>query len=142
MFRRTWKVRPLTVVCPLLARIDSWCGPAEIDVPTVTPVIDVLFDAQGEDVVSGTRQTERIAALGTRWPTLFAEAVGKALSAVDNGEAMKIGRFVVSTHTMALAHQLDQWLERGGLTAEGTADQIRNAEPVALPRRLMQRNMR
>ncbi|HEY8385437.1 MAG TPA: type III-B CRISPR-associated protein Cas10/Cmr2, partial [Porticoccaceae bacterium] len=35
------------------------------------------------------------------WPTLFAEDVGNAL-----GLAEKPGRFVVSTHTMALAHQL------------------------------------
>lgn len=65
------------------------------------------------------------------WPTLFAEEVGKALGGRD------VGRFVVSTHTMALAHQLDQWLERGGLTGEGFAKAAARADSVALPRRLM-----
>lgn len=74
------------------------------------------------------------------WPTLFAEEAGKALAAGDRGERKDIGRFVVSTHTMALAHQLDQWLNDGGLTAEGTAAALKNTEPVALPRRLMQRH--
>ncbi|PIV36247.1 MAG: type III-B CRISPR-associated protein Cas10/Cmr2, partial [Lysobacterales bacterium CG02_land_8_20_14_3_00_62_12] len=53
-------------------------------------------------------------------------------------------RFVVSTHTMALAHQIDQWLERGGLTAEGFGGecQRQGAELVALPRKLMRRHAR
>ena len=34
---------------------------------------DFLVNAQGEDVVSGTRQTDRIAALGTKMPAIFAE---------------------------------------------------------------------
>lgn len=74
------------------------------------------------------------------WPTLFAEEAGKALAAGERGEQKDVGRFVVSTHTMALAHQLDQWLKGGGLTAEGTAAALKNTEPVALPRRLMQRH--
>lgn len=67
------------------------------------------------------------------WPTYFAEEVARATG-------KDIGRFVVSTHTMALAHQLDQWLERGGLTAPGTAEALKNAESVALPRRLTRRH--
>jgi CRISPR-associated protein Cmr2 len=70
------------------------------------------------------------------WPTLFAEEVGKALAAGELGEKREIGRFVVSTHTMALAHQLDQWLERGGMDAPDT----QAAESVAMPRRLMKRH--
>ncbi|GHU27406.1 hypothetical protein AGMMS50256_07180 [Betaproteobacteria bacterium] len=70
------------------------------------------------------------------WPTLFAEEVGKALAERDDGTAQPIGRFVVSTHTMALAHQLDQWLEHGGITAEGTAQALTETESVALPRKL------
>src|SRR5690606_3205801 len=46
-----------------------------------------------------------------------------------------ISRFVVSTHTMALAHQLDQWLENGGQSADGL--DLGKAERVALPRKLM-----
>ena len=34
---------------------------------------DFLVNAQGEDVVSGTRQTDRIAALGTKMPVIFTE---------------------------------------------------------------------
>lgn len=46
------------------------------------------------------------------WPTLFAEEVKEATG-------RDVGRLVVSTHTMALAHQFDAWVERGGLTAPG-----------------------
>ena len=66
------------------------------------------------------------------WPDLFAAEVGLATG------TERAGRFVVSTHTMALAAQLDRWLERGGLTAEGFAS--RPAETVALPRRLLLRH--
>lgn len=76
------------------------------------------------------------------WPTIFAEEVGKALAAGEHGEQKSIGRFVVSTHTMALAHQLDQWLECGGLTAEGFADLAKEAESVALPRRLTRKHQK
>lgn len=74
------------------------------------------------------------------WPTLFKEEVELALAAGERGEKKDLGRFVVSTHTMALAHQLDQWLEHGGITAEGTKDALKNADTVALPRRLMKRH--
>lgn len=66
------------------------------------------------------------------WPTIFTKEVEDALG--QNG----LGRFVVSTHTMALAHQLDQWLEKGGLT-DGGLDTA-GADPVALPRGLMRRH--
>lgn len=65
------------------------------------------------------------------WPTIFAEEVEKATGA-------RIGRFVVSTHTMALAHQLDKWLEQGGLSSSGL--DTAKAEPVALPRKLVLRH--
>lgn len=61
-----------------------------------------------------------------------------ALAAGEHGEKKDVGRFVVSTHTMALAYQLDRWLERGGLTAGGL-DTTR-ADSVALPRGLMRRH--
>ena len=67
------------------------------------------------------------------WPTLFKEEVDRALA---SGETEKgIDRFVVSTYTMALTYQLDQWLSR-----EPTPDvqiDFDNAESVALPRKLM-----
>jgi CRISPR-associated protein Cmr2 len=67
------------------------------------------------------------------WPTLFAEEVGKALG--NGNDSKDIGRFVVSTHTMALAHQLDRWLKEGA-PRHDAADPIAS-EPVALPRKLM-----
>ncbi len=75
-----------------------------------------------------------LSALKRLWPTLFTEEVEGAL------QGGQIGRFVVSTHTMALAHQLDQWLARGGRTASGFADAAKKSKPVALPRRLMMRH--
>lgn len=74
------------------------------------------------------------------WPTIFAEEVGKALNPKDNGKALNIGRFVVSTHTMALASQLDTWLEKGGITVAGFAEASARADSVALPRRLMKKH--
>ena len=72
------------------------------------------------------------------WPTIFAEEVGKALAATEDGASLPVGRFVVSTHTMALAHQLDQWLKRDGPTVAelGAACSRHGAESVALPRKL------
>ena len=83
------------------------------------------------------KQGEHLSALPAikrLWPTLFAEEVGKALAAGERGEQETIGRFVVSTHTMALARQLDQWLARGGLTSPGFKQASSQADPVAVPR--------
>ena len=81
-------------------------------------------------------------ALKRLWPTLFAEEVGRALD--DAGNAATAQRFVVSTHTMALAHQIDEWLQRGGTAAAGLVAALDDhaVEPVALPRRLMLRHAR
>lgn len=73
------------------------------------------------------------------WPTLFAEEVSQAL-----GGKKEVDRFVVSTHTMALAHQLDQWLQKGRLMSVSELDKLNNEidqfdcklNRVALPRRL------
>ncbi|MCS6997541.1 MAG: type III-B CRISPR-associated protein Cas10/Cmr2 [Casimicrobiaceae bacterium] len=89
------------------------------------------------------KQGEHLGALSAikrLWPTIFAEEVAQALAAREAVEQKPISRFVVSTHTMALAHQLDLWLERGGLTADGFADKVRGGERVALPRRLVSRH--
>jgi CRISPR-associated protein Cmr2 len=71
-----------------------------------------------------------LSAVKRLWPTIFADEVGKAL-----GEA-RVPRFVVSTHTMALAHQLEGWLERGAPITEELRKELEGAEPVAVPRRL------
>lgn len=78
-----------------------------------------------------------LAAIKRLWPTLFARRMDKAL-----GKTTEISRFVVSTHTMALAEQLDQWLEHGGLLKEGLAAKIdsNKQERVALPRKLVVRH--
>ncbi len=68
------------------------------------------------------------------WPTLFAEEVGKAL-----GKSGRQARFVVSTHTMALAHQLDRWLEHGSLTADGLPENGGQGN-IALPKKLVRKH--
>jgi CRISPR-associated protein Cmr2 len=79
-----------------------------------------------------------LSAIKRLWPTIFAEEVGKALNPKNDGSAKPIGRFVVSTHTMALAHQLDQWLKADGQTSEAFANEFKTlkADTVALPRKL------
>lgn len=74
------------------------------------------------------------------WPTLFAEEVGRALGEAGNAAGSgSAQRFVVSTHTMALAHQLNQWLTRGAPGADALAAALdgRTADAVALPRKLV-----
>jgi CRISPR-associated protein Cmr2 len=81
-----------------------------------------------------------LSAIKRLWPSLFVDEVAEALE-LDKGA---VGRFVVSTHTMALAYQLDQWLERGALTADGfeAACRKHDMEPVALPPRIVRRHAR
>jgi len=77
-------------------------------------------------------------ALKRLWPTLFAEEVADALGL----ERKAAARFVVSTHTMALASQLDGWLDwraKGGQPPDGFAEAVKGAEGVALPRKLMRK---
>ncbi|MEF3193263.1 MAG: type III-B CRISPR-associated protein Cas10/Cmr2 [Halothiobacillaceae bacterium] len=104
--------------------------------------VETLWTRVADVKPAWAKQGEHLSALPAikrLWPTLFKEEVGKAL-AVKDASLAAINRFVVSTHTMALAHQLDQWLEKGGLTAEGFAEAAKDAEPVALPRGLVRRH--
>ena len=77
-----------------------------------------------------------LAAIKRLWPTLFAQEVGAALGKKD-----AVGRFVVSTHTMALAHQLDQWVQQQGRCTPALERRLERygaqLSRVALPRRLM-----
>ena len=79
-------------------------------------------------------------ALKRLWPSMFADEVGRAVGDISSAGAQ---RFVVSTHTMALAHQLDRWLARGAPGAEALAAALnalpadQQGEPVALPRKLV-----
>lgn len=105
--------------------------------------VDTIWARVAKTKPSWAKKGEHLSALPAikrLWPTIFKEEVGKALAAKDDGSMLAINRFVVSTHTMALAHQLDRWLEKGGLTAEGFADAAKSAEIVALPRKLTRKH--
>lgn len=73
-----------------------------------------------------------LAAIKRLWPTLFAEEVAEAVD-LDKKAA---DRFVVSTHTMALAHQLEQWLDAGAPMSAELRGRLEMAPVVALPKRL------
>ena len=73
-----------------------------------------------------------LSALKRLWPSVFADEVSHATG-------KKCGRFVVSTHTMALATHLEKWLADGAPAQQDFSQACQNLEPepVALPRRLM-----
>lgn len=107
--------------------------------------VETLWTKVADEKPAWAKKGEHLGALAAikrLWPTIFAEEVGKVLNPKDDGTARPIDRFVVSTHTMALAHQLDQWLARGGRTAEGLAGECekQKADSVALPRKLVRRH--
>ena len=89
------------------------------------------------------RQGEHLGALPAvkrLWPSRFAREVGAAFQ--GSGQAAAADRFVVSTHTMALAAQIDHWLERGGVVSADLRDALARLEPrpSALPRRTARRH--
>jgi len=93
---------------------------------------DTLWATIAAKKPSWAKKGEHLGALSAikrLWPQLFAEEVEQATG-------KQVGRFVVSTHTMALAHQLEQWLKSGAEIREGSAAILKKSEPVALPRRL------
>ena len=97
---------------------------------------DSLWACVAKNKPAWAKEGEHLGALSAikrLWPTIFADEVGEALGAT-------VPRFVVSTHTMALAHQLDGWLERGAPMTEVLRKELERAEPVALPRLFMQRH--
>ena len=67
------------------------------------------------------------------WPVRFADQV-----AAWTGQE-SIGRFVVSTHAMALARNLETMVDEKTRLNESIAEQARQSRPVALPRRLAER---
>jgi CRISPR-associated protein Cmr2 len=75
-------------------------------------------------------------ALKRLWPTIFAEEVGQVLGDLESAR-----RFVISTHTMALAHQIDRWLaDAAKTTPELTRALAEHGDsPVALPRQIMRK---
>ncbi|NWG74437.1 MAG: type III-B CRISPR-associated protein Cas10/Cmr2 [Rubrivivax sp.] len=80
-------------------------------------------------------QLGALPAIKRLWPTLFAEEVGRLVGDADGAPGAR--RFVVSTHTMSLAHQLDRWLQLGGRVPPGVEEAAQKHDPVALPRKLM-----
>lgn len=76
-----------------------------------------------------------LSALKRLWPSVFADQVTQA-----TGKAC--GRFVVSTHTMALASHLEQWLASGAPAQQDFSNACKDLDPesVALPRRLIRHN--
>jgi CRISPR-associated protein Cmr2 len=96
---------------------------------------DTLWFKVHEEKKSWAKKGEHLgglAALKRLWPTVFAEEVGTATG-------KNVGRFVVSTHTMALASHLEQWLANGAPADQRFADACKTLAPemVALPRKLM-----
>ncbi len=73
-----------------------------------------------------------LSAIKRLWPMLFAEEIEDILG-------REVGRFVVSTHTMSLAHQLDTWLSKTDVIAQEQIDKVRQfgSESVVLPKKLM-----
>lgn len=67
------------------------------------------------------------------WPTLFAQEAG----AVLHDDNAKTRRFVVSTHTMALAGSFSRWIEEGERIPDELEKELRKYDSVALPRKLM-----
>lgn len=107
--------------------------------------IETLWTRVADARPSWAKKGEHLGALPAikrLWPTIFQEEVGKALAAGERGEQKAIGRFVVSTHTMALAHQIDQWLSRGAPGSEFTALSRNSNDRAALPRKLMRHKNR
>jgi CRISPR-associated protein Cmr2 len=92
-----------------------------------------IADAQPSWAKSG-EHLGALPAIKRLWPTLFAEEVRQDTGGITS-------RFVVSTHAMALAHQLEAWLERPdpeqSLPVELRERLSESAKTrVALPRRL------
>ena len=76
-----------------------------------------------------------LAALKRLWPDVFAKQVSQATG-------KDCGRFVVSTHTMALAKHLDNWLAKGAPAGEkfSAICESLNPDSVALPRGLLRKH--
>lgn len=97
--------------------------------------IETLWTKVADKKPAWAKQGEHLGALPAikrLWPTLFAKVVEDAIG-------QPIDRFVVSTHTMALAHQLRKWLDKGGHMSESMAFELRRywVDPVAMPRMIM-----
>lgn len=95
---------------------------------------DTLWAKVSQTRPGWARRGEHLGALATLkrlWPTLFTKEVGELLE-------LQVDRFVVSTHTMALAGTLDGWLQDDLRLPEDFAIRIKRqaGSRVAVPRKL------
>ncbi|MEX0618063.1 MAG: type III-B CRISPR-associated protein Cas10/Cmr2 [Pseudohongiellaceae bacterium] len=98
---------------------------------------DTLWARVSRTKPAWAKQGEHLGALSAikrLWPTLFLNEVREALGEANMDKDVQ--RFVVSTHTMALAHQLNHFLEKGGTINGELAENLRKNDRVALPRKL------
>ena len=97
---------------------------------------DTLWAKIAEHQLAWAKKGEHLGALSAikrLWPSLFSKEVAKV---VNTGES---ARFVVSTHTFALAHQLDHWVKAGKPLSDSLLTELdeRGIGNVALPRRMV-----
>ena len=105
------------------------------------PKARAAVSAWGQVVGSfGIKAGEHLGAIATLkrvWPTMFAEQVADLLG------AERINRFVVSTHTMALATPLASLIDKFDGAAQASlaalSDELEGCEPVVLPASLAAR---
>lgn len=69
------------------------------------------------------------------WPSIFCKEIGTTLDGSKNS-AQSMDRFVVSTHTQALAYQLENWLKTNQQLDDLLVQKLKNQPRVALPRKL------
>ncbi len=98
---------------------------------------DTLWARVAKKKPSWAKEGEHLGALSAikrLWPTIFAEEVAR----MTGEQSGQVSRFVVSTHTMALAHQLDRWLEGDTPICPELERRLNGVDPVPLPRKLAQ----
>jgi CRISPR-associated protein Cmr2 len=93
---------------------------------------DTLWTRVGQSRKAWVKKGEHLGALATLkrlWPTLFIEELRDLVGDMQ--------RFVVSTHTMALAGSLANWMDKDEALPAALADELANvSNRVALPPRL------
>ncbi len=102
--------------------------------------IDTLWAKVSESEPSLAKNNERLGALAAvkrTWPRIFAN---RMLNSGKSGEGSNVFRYVVSTHTMAIAKHLEEWMQSGNTVDESDKDFIEKyskPQQAALPRKLL-----
>ena len=100
-----------------------------------------LWNKAAQTFPSLFRKGEHLSALAMlkrMWPRTFAQEIAATLG-------MRVQRYVVSTHAMALATSLERWIEDGGLSDNRVSEferliaEAANSPRTALPRRLVKK---